>query len=210
MNKKQFAQEFCDTRTIQKFLHSQNIIWDGTNYVDAPYDMGNFDHESVWLATENSDFPVLARFDITPLNFVIVREAFLADEQKLAGKKFMEFGKEWRSFMSQENDAYLPVAGKYLYDLRRAVIDHSFKTRDDLQKGMSSIQKAYQAKIILAETNEECAKWNSLLAAKKTEYQTKMAKVNIDTRSKIVILQKVDDELEALSQKKEVEQCHEK
>lgn len=207
----QFTQEFCDTKTIQKFLHNQGLIWDGTNYIDGPYGTnGDYDHECVWLVPEDGDYPVLARFEISPLNFVIIRDAFLADEQKIAGKKYAEFGSEWRSFMAREKDGYIPVARRYFHALRRVILNHSFKTRDDLLKGLSSIQKAYQAKIIQAEINEECAKWDSLLKAKKSEFQTKIAKINIDTRSKIVSLQKVLDELDFLGEMKETEQSHEK
>lgn len=210
MNKKQFAQEFCDTKTIQNFLHKQGLSWDGTTFVDGPFDVAGFDHECVWLVPENGDYPVLARFEISPLNFVVIHDTFMTDEQKLAGKKYAEFGSEWRLFMAQQVEGYLPVAKKYLYALRKVIIDHSFKARDDLNKVMSSLQNAYQIKIIQAETNEECGRWNALLAEKKAEIQTKMAKINIDTRSKIVVLQKIEDEFEALSQKKTEEQTLEK
>ncbi len=211
MNRKQFTQEFCDTKTIQKFLHNQGIIWDGTNYIDGPYGAnGNFDHECVWLVPEDGDYPVFARFEISPLNFVIMQDTFLTDEQKIISKRYAEFGYEWRSFMAQEKDDYLPVAKRYFHALRRGILNHSFKTRDDLLKSLSSVQKAYQAKIIQAETNEECSKWNTLLAAKRSEFQTKIAKINIDTKSKIVTLQKVLDELDFLGEMKNTEHNHEK
>ena len=207
MDKKQFVKEYCSEELMTDFLREQGIIWDGTNRSGEPFTRCS---ECVWISTELTEDTMLAKFDITPLIFNIYSETVNPENQMLVATKFANFGSEWRAYMAKNCNGYLPAAKRYLNGLRRNIVVDNLKAREILIKGIFRAQSLYQKRMLLAETKKECNELSEKLSKSVNAAYGKIAVMNAETRAKILLLEKVEIELNHLSEMKKNVMTHER
>lgn len=207
MDKKQFVKEYCSEELMTDFLREQGIIWDGTNRSGDPFAHCS---ECVWISTELTEDTILAKFDITPLIFSIYSETVHPENQMLVATKFADFGSEWRAYMAKNCNGYLPAAKRYLNGLRNNIVIDNLKTREILLKGIFRVQSLYQKKMLQAETKEECNELSEKMSKSVNAAYGKIAVMNAETRAKVLLLEKVEIELDNLSEMKRNSMAHER
>ena len=192
MNESEFKEFLYRNGIIDNFLKENGYIYGAQEKEEE----SSYGDKPDWLFLENHRVPILARFEITPLSFTILREIYSESSKAFVSRPLVKYSTEWQKYLAKNTGNYMDYVSQYIFQKCNDIEEEDCYRRDEILKCLEVLR-----------TDEDSRQdfGNSAMTAKWTEdgKNSKYARKPLGEKNRYMLLQKIESELAVVAVKKE-------
>ncbi len=128
MNDSEFKDFLYRNGLVDSFLKENGYICAEQDNNISSYEGQN----STWLFLENQAVPILARFEITPLSFTILRDYYCESSKSFASRELVKYSTEWQKYLAKHTGNYMDCVSQYIFQKCNEIEEEDCYKRDEI------------------------------------------------------------------------------